>query len=164
MVTALSWTVDTTFIRLYRYFLVLGRLACCSLHPANQNRRMKSSFVKCLEHIDEFWVNSHLARFCFEKSIHFFLRFLTSVIIKRYSVQNHTLLHIWEGSTSTYHISSRHISSSAQRMYRQMSERSVAEIPCRRHKLVSAQSLNCSFFCIQYGGKQPILGFCLIKT
>ena len=39
---------------------------------------MKSSFVKSLEHIDEFLVNSHLTRFCFTKSIYFFLRFLAS--------------------------------------------------------------------------------------
>ena len=44
---------------------------------------MKSSFVKCLEHIDEFRVNSHVVRFCFTKSIHFFLHFLTSIIIDR---------------------------------------------------------------------------------
>ena len=31
------------------------------------------------------------------------------IIIEQYSVQNYTLLHIWEGSTSTYHIPSWHV-------------------------------------------------------
>ena len=37
------------------------------------------------------------------------------VVIERYSMQNNTLLYVWEGKTSTSKTSSRYISSSAQR-------------------------------------------------
>ena len=71
-----------------RAFRMIGLLLITLLTKLNRRMNiMKLSFVKCLEHIDNFRVDCHLARFYFTKSTHFFLRFLASVIIERYSVQ-----------------------------------------------------------------------------
>ena len=115
LVTALAWTVGITFIPISSRFS-LGMIGLLLTLSINQNRRMKSSFVKCVEHFDEFGVNSHLARFRFHEIDPLLSAFPCFIIIEQYSVQNYTLLHIWEGSTSTYHIPSWHILSSVQRM------------------------------------------------
>ena len=74
-----SWHHVYTDIISFQSWMI-GLLLTSSTNP---DRRMKSSFVKCLEHIDEFRVNSNLARVCFTKPIHFFPRFLTKGIACR---------------------------------------------------------------------------------
>ena len=63
VVTASAWTVGIAFIPISSCFS-LGMISLLLTSSINQ----KSSFVKCLEHIDEFLVNSHLTRFCFKFS------------------------------------------------------------------------------------------------
>ena len=115
VVTALAWAVGITFILISSRFS-LGMIGLLLTLSINQNRRMKSSFVKCVEHFDEFRVNSHLARFRFHAIDPLLSAFPCFIVIEQHSVQNYTLPHIWEGSTSTYHISSGHIPNSVQRM------------------------------------------------
>ena len=145
VVTALAWTVGVTFIPISSRFSI-GMIGLLLTSSINQNRRMKSSFVKCLEHIDEFPGQLPFSPLLFHEIDLLLSAFPCFIIIEQYSVQNYILLHIWEGSTFPYHIPFWHIPSSAQRMQWQISKCSVAEIPGRRHKLVSSQPLNCSFF------------------
>ena len=53
MVLGLVWTVDVTFIPTSSRFSV-GMIGLLLTSSINQNRRMKTSFMKCLDHFDEF--------------------------------------------------------------------------------------------------------------
>jgi len=73
--SALAWTDGTAVIP-------ISSRASLAWHEwlvsTKMNRRIKSSWVKCLEHIEEFRVGSHFALFCSTKPTNFFRGFLAS--------------------------------------------------------------------------------------
>ena len=93
VITALAWTVGVKFIPISSRFS-LGMIGLLLTSSINQNRRMKSSFVKCLEHIDEFPGELPFCPLLFHEIDLFLSVFPCFIIIEQYSVQNHTLLHI----------------------------------------------------------------------
>ena len=112
-----AWIVGITFIPISSRFS-LGMIGLLPTSSINQNQRMKSSFAKCLEHIDEFPCQLPFSPLLFLEIDLLHSAFPCFIIIEQYRVQNYTLLHIREGSTFTcsYHIPSWHITSSVQRM------------------------------------------------
>ena len=159
VVTALAWTVGITFIPISSCFS-LGMIGLLLTSSINQNRRMKSSFVKCLEHIAEFLVNSHLTRFCFTKSIYFFLRFLASSLSNSIACraiypsthQGRQHIHLPQTFLAHSKFSTDNVLTINEQMLCGRDTGSTSQAS-------SSQSLNSSFSCIQYGGKRPpILG------
>ena len=118
---------------------------------------MKSSFVKCLEHIDEFPGQLPFSPLSFIKSIYFFLHFLVSSSSNSITCR-----------TIPFYISEKAAHSSTsylQLLVHSKSKCFVDEIPGRRHKLVSSQSLNCSFLYSIWQKTAYFGGFCrLVKT
>ena len=93
VITALAWKVGVTFIAISSRF-TLEMIGLLLTSSTNQNRCMKSSFVKCLEHIDEFPVQLSFSPLLFHEIDLLLSVFPCFIIIGRYSVQNYTLLHI----------------------------------------------------------------------
>ena len=92
VVTALEWTVGVTFTPISSRFS-LGMIGLLLTSSINQNRRMQSSFVKCLERIDKFPGQLPFGPLLIHEIDLLLSAFPCFVIIEQYSVQNYTVLH-----------------------------------------------------------------------
>ena len=158
VVIALVWTVGVTFMPILSRFSI-GMIGLLLTSSINQNRRMKSSFMKCLDHFDEIRVNSHLASFCFMKSIYFFLRFLASSLSNSIVCTCRTIL--FYISEKAAYSPTTYLPGTFQVHYRECRDKWANALwPRYRVDVTSllVPSLSTALSRIQYGGKRPIWG------